>query len=56
MSGIDNRLRRLEETARAGRKCSECGDMPPGPELVAVYADDTPEELRFSPIRDNEMP
>lgn len=56
MSSVNNRLRRLEERASfaSGRKCPECGDSPPGPELIAVYAEDTPEELRFSPER--EMP
>ena len=53
MSGMNNRLRRLEERAGGG-PCPECGDMPPSPELIAVYADDTPEELRFSP--DGEIP
>ena len=53
MSGMNNRLRRLEEHAGDG-PCPECGDSPPGLELIAVYAEDTPEELRFSP--DGEIP
>ncbi len=55
MSGMNNRLRRLEERAsEASGPCPECGDSPPGPELIAVYAEGTPEELRFSP--DGEIP
>jgi hypothetical protein len=54
MSGMNNRLRRLEEraSAQASGPCPECGDNPPHPELVAVYADDTPDELRFYPDRE----
>jgi hypothetical protein len=49
---IRGRLRRLEGV-NPGR-CPECGDSPPRPKLIAIYADDTPEELRFSP--DGEIP
>jgi ribosomal protein S27AE len=51
---MKKRVGRLEEAARGGRKCPECGDSPPSPKLIAVYADDTPEELRFFP--DPEIP
>jgi hypothetical protein len=53
MNSINSRLRKLEERGVDG-PCQECGDNPPSPELIAVYADDTPEELRFSP--DGEIP
>ena len=52
MSFIKSRLRRLEE--RAGDNCPECGDSPPSPRLIFIWAEDTPEHLRFSP--DPEIP
>ena len=51
MNTLNNRLRRLEERGR-GRRCPECGDSPQSPELIAIYAEDTPKELRFSPDRE----
>ena len=40
MSGIDNRLRRLERAR--GAPCPECGDLPPRPELIVVWPPDDP--------------
>jgi hypothetical protein len=51
---IKSRLRRLEDRARGVRGCPECGDSPPSPKMIAVYAEDTAEELRFFP--DPEIP
>ena len=53
MNFFKSRLRRVEQSTQGG-PCPECGDRPSGPEIIAVYADDTPEELRFSP--DGEIP
>ena len=57
MNLIISRLTRLEERANgAGGPCPECGDSPPRPELIVLYADDTPEEPRFSSAKPGEIP